>query len=507
MAEEPLTAPWPALEIVPTGIAGLDAVLRGGLVRGGIYLVGGRPGTGKTTLGNHLAYNHARAGGTALFVTVMAEVHDRMLAHLRGFHFLDALPDDAPVPYLNIYDELMTNGLDGVVALLRRLIREHRATLVVVDGARLFEDFAATPHDYRRFTHQLQTQLALLGCTAILLSDNPGLDGNPIGTHVDGILILEDQSHDLRDVRFLHVVKTRGVDCLRGRHSFAITAAGIEVYPRLEAVLTAEPPVAPHRGERVPLGVAGLDDMLRGGLPAGLTTLILGAPGAGKTITGLHFLAEGARRGEAGLFVGFHETPPRLLAKAAGLGLDLGRQVDAGRVHLLWQPPLEVLLDAWAHRVLAAVAAHRARRLFVDGITDVQRLALFPERLPAFLAAFTNELRARDVTVLLAAETNTLISLAVEVPLPAISATVENTILLRYVELRSQLHRLVSILKVRESDYDSAIRAFRITGQGIAVDATFDGAEAVLTGVARPAPPGATTAVRQSPGLSGRAGP
>jgi circadian clock protein KaiC len=53
------------------------------------------------------------------------------------------------------------------------------------------------------------------------------------------------------------------------------------------------------------------------------------------------------------------------------------------------------------------------------------------------------------------------------------------------VELRSQLYRLISILKVRASDYDTAIREFRITNRGIEVETTFESADAILTGIAR----------------------
>ena len=58
------------MERLPTHVPGLDLVLDGGLVRGGVYLLGGRPGTGKTTLGNQLAHEHARSGGNVLFATL-----------------------------------------------------------------------------------------------------------------------------------------------------------------------------------------------------------------------------------------------------------------------------------------------------------------------------------------------------------------------------------------------------------------------------------------------------
>ena len=50
------------LERVPTGIPGLDSVLRGGFLKAGIYIVRGEPGTGKTIFGNQFSFNHVAAG-------------------------------------------------------------------------------------------------------------------------------------------------------------------------------------------------------------------------------------------------------------------------------------------------------------------------------------------------------------------------------------------------------------------------------------------------------------
>jgi circadian clock protein KaiC len=84
---------------------------------------------------------------------------------------------------------------------------------------------------------------------------------------------------------------------------------------------------------------------------------------------------------------------------------------------------------------------------------------------------------------LLSAEATTVVGAPLDLPIPTLAATVENAVLLRYVEVGSQLHRLISIIKTRESDYDTAIREFRITPQGLQVAAAaFETAEAVLAG-------------------------
>ena len=104
--------------------------------------------------------------------------------------------------------------------------------------------------------------------------------------------------------------------------------------------------------------------------------------------------------------------------------------------------------------------------------------------------ALSNELRAQGVTTIVSLETPTLFSADITVPISAISAGVENIILLRYVEVETQLRRLIAIMKVRESGYDSAMREFQVSAQGMTVAATFGRTQAPLTGGAPPAAPG-----------------
>jgi circadian clock protein KaiC len=478
----------------PTHIPGLDVVLAGGLLKGGAYLICGPAGTGKTTLGNHLAFNHVRAGGKALYTTTIAESHADTLLHVAGFAFFAPELAGEQLQYLSLYDELQRGGLEAVTHLLRRMVRERGATLLIIDGAGLLGDFVASELEYRRLFQELRTILAALGCTWLLLSHDRHRPTHPLATHVDGIIHLEDRSFDLRDVRFLHIQKMRGIAYLRGRHEFEITREGIVVYPRLETTagdgdgVPAGDERAPQLGERCPTGVQGLDEMLRGGLGYGSTTLVTGAPGVGKTTLGLHFIAAGAARDESGLVVTFHEVPHRVVAKADALGLGLGQHVARGHVQVVRYEPTELLLDHWAGEVIRRLDELRPRRLLLDGLTDVQNLGLFPRRLPAFLAALRSALRARGVTAILTQEANTVIGSPVEVALPNASATVDTVIALRYVELRSQLRRSLTVVKLRDAEQDVNIREFVIGPGGIQVGGPFGGAEAVLTGVGRLVP-------------------
>jgi circadian clock protein KaiC len=483
MAADPIDAAGQALlERVPTGIPGLDTVLRGGFLKAGIYIVRGEPGTGKTILGNQFCFNHAAAGHHAIYVTLLAETHDRMMQHMQTMSFFEPARIPEGLYYVNGFRVLEEDGIKGFIDLLRREIRTHSATLLVLDGLVVTEESSGSDREFRKFIHQLQAHIAVEGCTALLLTNGRRNEYHPEHTMVDGIIELHDVLFGTQAERELEVRKLRGTDALRGRHSFRITDGGIVVYPRIEALLARPSADDQWPDERCATGVNQLDAMLGGGIPRGTATLVLGASGSGKTSLGLHFLSQSSAQ-EPGLLFGFYETPLRLRHKAAGLGIKLDRLIEQGHLEIFWHPPTEDVLDALGNRLLEAVRLRRVKRLVIDGLLGFQEIAADrPHRIGRFLTALANELRVLNVTTVYTAETRNLIGGVIEGPTIGLSTIAENLILLRYVEIRSQLRRLISVVKMRDSDFDSSLREFRITATGIELARTFDSAEAILSG-------------------------
>ena len=469
---------------VPSTIAGLDRILGGGFLRGNLYLVAGAPGSGKTILTNQLCFGQAAAGGRAVYVTVLAETHTRMLAQVANLDFFTPTVLTTGVNYFSGLEQLETGGLTGLLDWLRSVVREQHATLLVVDGLLPIRDAAPSSLAYKQFLHSLAAYTETRGCTTVLVTQVDSGESRLDYTMMDGVLLLHDRMVHGHAVRELQVVKLRGSTYLRGLHSFEITQAGIVVWPRLETLYPESVLTAPSAGRRV-LGVPQLDAMLGGGLVADTATMLLGTPGSGKTLLGLQYLAAGVQQGEAGALMSFFEPPVRLVAKATRLGLAAEVFAPAGPVAMLWQTPLGQQLDALAERLLTAVAAGGVQRLVIDGLPGLQAATREPERLEEFLTALLNELRRRRVTTVITAELRGWLGPAIEAPLSGLAPLVDTVIFLRHVELSSQLHRLVSVLKQRESGYDSSIREFSISDSGITVDSTFDRAEAVLTGIAQ----------------------
>ena len=116
------------VERAKTGVPGLDAVLRGGFVRGAIYLVMGRPGTGKTTLGNQLCFEHVKHGGRAAYMTLLAESHATMLKNLHSMRFFDASAINNGLSYVGAYRALRDEKLRGLLEMVRRVILDEKAS-------------------------------------------------------------------------------------------------------------------------------------------------------------------------------------------------------------------------------------------------------------------------------------------------------------------------------------------------------------------------------------------
>jgi circadian clock protein KaiC len=479
MIDEPKVA---ALRRVETHVPGLDEVLQGGLLRGGLYLVSGTPGAGKTILGNQICFNHVARGGRALYVTLLTESHARMLSSIEPLSFFDSKWLGDSLQYLSGYQILEAEKLPGLLGLLRRVVKDHRASLLVIDGL-VTAGSVSSETELKKFLHELQILVELVGCTVLMLTGGIGADAHYAErTMVDGLVTLSMERVGLRAVRQLEVSKFRGSRVLLGQHFFEISDQGIRIHPRTESVLGKRPPPALARRHTLSFGIAGLDQMLSGGLLEASTTLLQGSPGTGKTLLGLSFLAAEPSQGPS-LYFGFGESPDRVTSKGSQIGLPLTGRTD---LEFVWQPAFEQVADALAERLLKTIQERGVRKLFIDGINGFEDSVIEPGRLTSFFNALTNELRTLGVTTLIAAEGQSIFGPQLDLPVTGISTSVETVLLLRYVELRSQLRRLVSVLKKREGAYDSSLREFSISsGRGIEVAATFESAEAILSGSPR----------------------
>ncbi len=477
------------LERIDTGVPGLDLILDGGLLKGGVYIVEGSPGSGKTILANQICFHRASKGESTIYITLLAESHTRMIAHLRSMDFFRADLIASSIYYISAFKVLEEGGLASLLESIQQAVHQRDAAFVVLDGLVSAEEFAPSPRDFKKFIHELQTITSMTGCTLMMLSSTERQAAfRPEHTMVDGMFELADQLDGVRSLRSIVVRKMRGTAQLRGKHSLEITSGGITVRPRIEALMRG-----PDRDAEVgetelanqPFQIASLDTMLGGGLPGTSNTLLLGPSGSGKTLLALQFVMAGTKVGQKGLYVGFYERPAHLRSRGAKLDLGVAAAVDAKMLELQWETPIEGVIDTVVERVVRTVVDKGIKRLCFDGLHGFMHHAEFPTRTRAVVGALSSELKRLGVTSVFTLETRDLVGPRIEIPIDGVSSIAENIVLLRHVELRSQLFRLISIMKMRDRAYDSRIREFQITDRGLLVADTFDSAEQILSGMAR----------------------
>lgn len=475
------------LKRLQSGIEGLDALLKGGLIAGSSYIVQGRPGSGKTILANQIAFNHVRNGGRVLVATLLSESHERLFQFLSTLRFFDPSRVGNEIQFVSAFDTLENEGLDEVVKLLRREISRQKATVLIVDGLLNARSKADNQIDTKKFISELQGHAAFAGCTVLFLTSSRLDDGSPEHTMVDGVIEMGEELHGTRSVRRIQLRKTRGSGALSGLHECEITDDGLVVHPRLESLYSRPSQQDSADLTRIPSGIDSLDTLVEGGLPASSVTLVMGPSGIGKTSLGLSFLAK-ATPAEPALLFGFYETPQRLRLKARSMGIDLQALEDSGAAHIVWQPTTEGLLDGIGARLLKAVEKHGSKRVLIDSLGGMARVASSPARLNEFFSALMSELRGRGVTVFATWEMRDLFGSEILSPAPELSSIVDNLLLMRFVEMNSELKRVLSILKMRDSFYDPALFEVVISQNGIALNKAFKHASAVLSGTATPVP-------------------
>jgi circadian clock protein KaiC len=465
------------------GVPGLDDLLGGGFVEGASYIIQGQPGAGKTILANQIAFSAVKAHRKVLYVTLLAETHDRLFQSLSTLTFFDQSLLGDRITYVSVFQTLRDEGLSAVVSLLRQETQRQKATLLVFDGLLNARDRAQTDLDVKAFVAEVQSQAAFVGCTVLFLTSTRLSDDSPEHTMVDGVLELYDELIGVRSLRRMQVRKSRGSGSLDGHHQFEISRDGITVYPRLEAKFFSSSLVEQLAVGRLHSGVEGLDNILSGGLPEGSITLLYGPSGSGKTSFGLNFL-NAASAAEPALFFSFYETPERLLLKADAFGMGLRKAVGTGHLHLAWQPLTESLVDKLAYQLLDQVQQLGVKRLVIDALAGFNRATPYRPRLVEFFTALSNELRALGVTTVATWEMQEFASPNVLAPGPEVASLLDNLIMVRQVEIASQLKRVISVVKIRDSAFNSTLHEFTIGNGGLRIALPLGPVVGATTGVA-----------------------
>jgi circadian clock protein KaiC len=471
----------PERDFVKTGIAGLDDLLAGGLLRGNVVLVEGPPGTGKTTMGMEFIYRGAAEFGEPGLIVLFEVSPDKLVRDAALFGWdLPELERQGRLKIVFTTRQVFQQEIQQADSLLLAEAAAIGARRIFVDGLvrRALGDTDAgrnTPEAFHVLAEGLQRErlTAMLGVEVAASEGRLGAS-LPEEFIADTVVQLRVEAMERAVQRSIEIVKARGQDYRMGRHSFSIVdGKGIEVYRRVQAPrdLAREEAAAYDTSTRVTTGVPGLDEMMNGGYFLGSTTLVVGITGSGKSVMALQYVAEGARLGERSIMLTLDEPRAQVLRNAASIGIDLTPSIDQGLVRLVYDRPQEIEIDRHFLQLEKIVKEFQPRRAVIDSLSTYgSSLGPTGRSFRDFFHAVVALMKEHQVTTLYNHENPELLGMSTVMGPFGVSSLVDNVILLNWVELADTFRQALTIAKMRANAFERTTRECEVVnGQGMRV--------------------------------------
>jgi circadian clock protein KaiC len=481
----------------PSGIKGLDHILCGGFTPNRMYLLEGVPGSGKTTLAMQFLFAGVAAGESVLYVSLSESLEElRSVADshgwsLDGLHIRELIPQEESLQPEEQYTIFHPSEIELTQTTAKILadVDTLKPRRVVFDSLSELRLLIGNSLRYRRQILALKQYFTGRQCTVLLLDDLTATDRDlQVQSIAHGVIALHQMIPEYgADRRRLRVVKMRGKQYRGGYHDYVIRKGGLDVFPRLTA--------AEHRrmSARVKMssGIVGIDALLNGGIDRGTSTLLVGAPGTGKSSIAAQFARTAAHAGSrAALFI-FDESTETLLARMEGLGLNLRPSVEAGTITIQQIDPAEMSPGEFAQQLRHSVDEDGASLIVIDSLNGY--LNAMPEEhyLTIQLHELLTYLGQKGVATILIGAHQGLIGAQMQAPVDA-SYLADTVILMRYFETRGEVRQAISVVKQRGGPHERTIREFTLDHDGIHVGEPLRKFRGVLTGVPVPEDEGAS---------------
>jgi circadian clock protein KaiC len=456
-----------------TGIPGLDEIMGGGLPEYSFNIIAGSPGCGKTTLAHQFVFANATPEHPALYFTVLGEPALKMLRYQQQYDFFDVNKLNGAIRFINLSEIILGQDLEAVLGEIVKQVEAASPGFVVVDSFRTVVRKAqggASEVELQSFVQRLALHLTSWQATTFLIGEyaESEMRDNPVFTVADGLFWLYQSVERNSIVRKFQVMKLRGHFSVPGLHTFRITEAGIQMFPRTLGLSNRKDREPVQR--RLSTGIPELDKMLGGGIPEGDSLLVAGASGTGKTVLATQFIHEGLRHGEPGIVAIFEERAKEYVGRAGSFGLDLEKPQHDGKLGVLYLRPLDLSVDETMQEILDGVKKLGAKRLVIDSLAGFE-MALAPGFRTDFresLYRMIGALTGIGVTILSTVEMEESFT-GFPFSTYSISFLTDDIIRLRYVEIDGELRKIILIVKMRGGNHSKEIREYQITSEGLII--------------------------------------
>jgi circadian clock protein KaiC len=487
-----MTESLPTLPKVRTGIEGLDEITGGGLPAGRPTLVAGNAGSGKTMLAVEFLVRGATQFGEPGVFMMFEESAAELAANVRSLGFdLEELAAQKKIAldYVHIErNEIEETGeydLEGLFIRLGHAIDSIGAKRVVLDTLEALFAGLSNHGILRSELRRLFRWMKDRSLTAIITGEKG--EGNAVTRYgleeyvADCVIVLDQRIQDQLSTRRLRVLKYRGTAHGMNEYPFLIGAHGFSVLPITSLLLDHQVST-----QRIPTGVARLDEMLGGlGYFRGSSVLVSGSPGTGKTSLAAKFIETACQRGERALFFAYEESSAQIVRNMLSVGIDLERWIKKGLLQIHSSRP--TLQGHEQHLVTMhdAVRAFRPTVVAVDPVTNLF-LAHNDAEVKPTLMRLIDFLKKEQITALFVGLTTS--GDATSAPDDSqlgVSSLMDTWLLLRNVEFNGERNRTIFVHKSRGMAHSNQVREFVLGDQGIDLVDVYLGGDRVLTGSAR----------------------
>lgn len=218
-----------------TGITGLDKLINGGFPVPSTVLIGGAPGTGKTTLAVQTLFYGAKKDEVGIYITAISEPRWVVQKFLSEFSFYDQEAIDREnIVFLEIRKNLFEDP-PKLLPKIKDIVERYEPQRVVIDPITPIKAALDRTGGTREFMHALFEFLKGFNCSSMVTAEM-SYDEVPKsieGYMVDGIIILSYPEEKMVRRKFLEVLKMRGTNHTTGKQLVDITHDGLLVHAGL----------------------------------------------------------------------------------------------------------------------------------------------------------------------------------------------------------------------------------------------------------------------------------